>query len=62
MFLVRPSGGSSLLSNRFQFVSASGSNSKLSKLDYEVPTGVGARPNNKNNDDDDNNNDNAGNL
>ena len=27
------------LSNRFQFVSASGSNSKLSKLDYGVPQG-----------------------
>ena len=29
----------SYLSNRFQFVSASGSNSKLPKLDYEVPQG-----------------------
>ena len=29
----------SYVSNRFQFVSASGSNSKLSKLDYGVPQG-----------------------
>ena len=29
----------SYLSNRFQFVSASGSNSKLSKFDYGVPQG-----------------------
>ena len=29
----------SYVSNRFQFVSASGSNSKLSKLDHGVPQG-----------------------
>ena len=36
---LAPSWFKSYLSNRFQFVSASGSNSKLSKLDYGVPQG-----------------------
>ena len=34
----------SYVSNRFQFVSTSGSNSKLSKLDYGVPQGLMVGP------------------